>query len=68
MLGTKGKVKLSMFRSTLLWTPLDVICTTSVQMLLFKKKKKKRKSCFELVSVCNKASGIVWPLDVKKSN
>lgn len=41
MLGTKGKVKLSMFRSTLLWTPLDVICTTSVQMLLFKKKKKK---------------------------
>lgn len=42
MLGTKGKVKLSMFRSTLLWTPLDVICTTSVQMLLFKKKKKKK--------------------------
>lgn len=42
MLGTKGKVKLSMFRSTLLWTPLDIICTTSVQMLLFKKIKKKK--------------------------
>lgn len=40
----------------------------SMMQILPKKKKKKRKSCFELVSVCNKASGIVWPLDVKKSN
>lgn len=37
-------------------------------MQILQKKKKERKSCFEFMSVCYKASGIVWPLDVMKSN
>lgn len=41
MLETEGKLTSSMFRSILFWTPLDVICTTSVQMLSFFKKKEK---------------------------
>lgn len=45
MLETKGKLKSSMIRSIFFsfWTPLDVICTTSVQMLLFFKRKKGEK-------------------------
>lgn len=41
VLETEGKLTSSMFRSILFWTPLDVICTTSVQMLSFFKKKEK---------------------------